>query len=129
ALRAATAVTVQAFYTAHNSRRCDVLAERIAVIAKSRPLTEDPAVIEPAVLRVKLLVEILRPLQRNIALIEEHIAEAFEAHPEADLYRGLPGAGPATAPRLLVAFGTDRGRYPRSEEHTSELQSLTNLVC
>ena len=114
ALKAARASTVQAFYTAHNSRRCDVLAERIAVIAKSRPLTEDRAVIEPAVLRVKLLVDILRPLQRNIALIEEQIAEAFDAHPEAALYRGLPGAGPATAPRLLVAFGTDRGRYPQA---------------
>src|SRR5258706_1395102 len=32
--------------------------------------------------------------------------------------------------RLLVAEGVGRARpTPRSEEHTSELQSLTNLVC
>jgi transposase len=63
-------------------------------------------------LEVKMLVDILRPLQKNIELIEEHIAEAFDAHPEAALFQGLPGAGPATAPRLLAAFGTDRSRYP-----------------
>src|SRR5437016_9987063 len=28
-----------------------------------------------------------------------------------------------------VAFRGDRHRFERSEEHTSELQSLTNLVC
>src|SRR5262249_58992971 len=28
-----------------------------------------------------------------------------------------------------VSIGLERGRFTRSEEHTSELQSLTNLVC
>src|SRR5262249_18032791 len=37
---------------------------------------------------------------------------------------GGPGRG---VPRR--GAGGDRGRAPRSEEHTSELQSLTNLVC
>src|SRR5262249_60889004 len=30
---------------------------------------------------------------------------------------------------LLPEVGLDRRANPRSEEHTSELQSLTNLVC
>jgi transposase len=51
-------------------------------------------------------------LQKNILLLDDNIAQAFEAHPEAALFKGLPGAGPATAPRLLAAFGTDRSRYP-----------------
>ena len=111
-LKAARPATLLAFYVAHNSRRPDVLEERLAIIAHARPLTEDRAVIEPAVLQVKMFVDILRPLQRHIALIEQSIAEAFAAHPEATLFQGLPGAGPATAARLLVAFGTDRSRYP-----------------
>jgi transposase len=111
-LKAARPVTLRAFYAAHNSRRSDVLDERLAIIAHARALTEDRAVIEPAILQVKMLVDLLRPLQKNIALIEERIAEAFDAHPEAALFQGLPGAGPATAPRLLAAFGTDRSRYP-----------------
>lgn len=111
-LKAARPATVQAFYTAHNSRRLIVIEERLALIAAARALTRDRAVIDPTVLQVKLLVEMLRALQKNVALIEEEIAVAFDAHPEAELYRELPGAGPATAPRLLVAFGTDRSRYP-----------------
>src|SRR5437899_6084396 len=31
--------------------------------------------------------------------------------------------------RLKIVFGTDMGGIPRSEEHTSELQSLRHLVC
>src|SRR5437016_7789839 len=31
--------------------------------------------------------------------------------------------------RGRTAHNAGRGRRPRSEEHTSELQSLTNLVC
>ena len=111
-LKAARPASLRAFYAAHNSRHADVVAERLALITEARALTEDRAVIEPAILQVKMLVDILRPLQNNIALIEERIAEAFDAHPEAALFQGLPGAGPATAPRLLAAFGTDRSRYP-----------------
>jgi transposase len=33
----------------------------------------------------------------------------------AALFKALPGAGPALAPRLAVAFGTDRTRYPNAE--------------
>jgi len=71
-----------------------------------------------------MLVDILRPLQKNIALIEERIAEAFDAHPEAALFQGLPGAGPATAPRLLAALGTDRSRYPDA----SSLQKYAGIA-
>src|SRR5438046_6192771 len=31
--------------------------------------------------------------------------------------------------RVVRCSWTQTGGYPRSEEHTSELQSLTNLVC
>jgi len=113
-LKAAKPATLRAFYAAHNSRHADVIALRVSLIAQARALTEDRAVIEPAMLEVKMLVDILRPLQKNIGLIEERISEAFDAHPEAELFRGLPGAGPATAPRLLAAFGTDRSRYPEA---------------
>ncbi len=111
-LQRAQPATLQRFYTAHNSRRADVIAERLALVAHARPLTTDRAVLAPAILQVQLLVALLRPLQKHLLAIEAEIATAFAAHPEADLFRALPGAGPALAPRLLVAFGTDRTRYP-----------------
>src|SRR5438046_8154611 len=53
--------------------------------------------------------------------------------PYTTLFRSPPGAT-ARAPRHAVRrHRHDRdqslARSPRSEEHTSELQSLTNLVC
>ena len=115
-LQRARPATLQAFYTAHNSRRSEVIAQRVALIEQAQPLTADRAVIAPAILQVQLLVAVLRPLQDHIAKVDAEIAQAFKSHPEVDLYCNLPGAGPALAPRLLVAFGTDRTRYPRRRE-------------
>lgn len=112
ALRRAKPATLQAFYTAHNSRRQGVIADRIALIQQASPLTTDRAVIAPAIVQVQLLVAVLRPLQTHILEVDRQIAAAFAAHPEANLFAELPGAGPALAPRLLVALGTDRTRYP-----------------
>lgn len=112
ALQTAKSATVRAFYRAHRCVRPAVIAQRLSVIAQARPLTSDRAVLDPAILQIQLLVAVLRPLQAHIEQIEARIAERFAAHPEAALFATLPGAGPALAPRLLVAFGTDRARYP-----------------
>jgi transposase len=40
----------------------------------------------------------------------------MEQHPDAPIFRSLPGAGPALAPRLLVAFGTQRDRFQSAAE-------------
>ena len=124
AVQRAKPTTVQTFYTEHNSRRQAVIAERIALIQQARPMTTDRAVIAPAILQVQLLVAVLRPLQQHLLGIEAEIAEAFAAHEEVDLYRELPGAGPALAPRLLVAFGTVRSRYPTA----SSMQKYTGVA-
>lgn len=111
-VQAARPATVQAFYFAHNVRRPAVVAQRLERIRLARPLTPDRAVIEPAVLHVEALVALLRPLARHIDHLEAKIRATFAAHPDAALFRELPGAGPTFAPRLLVAFGADRSRYP-----------------
>src|SRR5262249_60902630 len=48
--------------------------------------------------------------------------------PYTTLFRSRQRAGPAPRPTARPAAGW-QGRQTRSEEHTSELQSLTNLVC
>src|SRR5437016_10766297 len=48
------------------------------------------------------------------------------------LYRGPPAAALvicAATPTFTASSSNSCGAYYRSEEHTSELQSLTNLVC
>jgi transposase len=104
--------SVRAFYARHNVRRPERIEERVALVARARPFTTDRAVIEPAILQVRMLVAVLRVQQTHIATFAERIAAAFAAHPEAAFFRQLPGAGATLAPRLLVAFGDRRERFP-----------------
>jgi transposase len=112
AVQKAKPATLSAFYRQHNARSAERIAERLALAARARPLIADRAVIGPALLEVALLVDLLEVHAHHIALLEVRIAEAFAAHPRAELFAALPGAGPALAPRLLVAFGDQLERYP-----------------
>jgi len=113
ALKAARPATLRKFFYAHNVRRPETIGQRVEAVAKARALTTDTAVIEVSVRVVRLLVGQLRALAKHIDQFDRAIKQAFAAHPEADLFRDLPGAGPVLAPRLLTLFGTDRSRYPR----------------
>ena len=111
------------FFYAHNCRQEQKLLERLELIKAAKPLTRDLAVIEPTALRVQLLAQQLKSLLPYIARYEKQIAELFDAHPDSFLFRDLPGAGSAMAPRLLTAFGTDRERF----EHSMEISSLSGI--
>ena len=111
-LKAAKPATLKKFFYAHNLRRPEHVQNRLDQIAAAVPLTSDEAVLSVAVAEVQAWVEQLRVMQKHIGLLETQITTAFNAHPDAQLFRELPGAGPALAPRLLVAFGTDRTRFP-----------------
>ena len=104
--------TLRSFYCQHTVRRPELIEQRITLVRQARALVQDPAVIAPAVMQVQMFVEALRVIQKHVERFDAHIEEAFAAHPAAAFFRQLPGAGPALAPRLLVAFGDDRARYP-----------------
>ena len=85
---------------------------RIEAIRSEGPLTTDPAVIEP----MRLLVETLLPAapravrwHRALRRRDRPLAAKL---PDYELFAHLPGAGPVFAPRLLVAFGERRERFP-----------------
>src|SRR5258705_3392113 len=122
-LQKQSAHKLRKFFYAHNCRNEQKLLERLELIKVAKPLTRDPAVIEPAALRVQLLAQQLKSLLPYIARYEKWIAELFDAHPDSFLFRDLPGAGPALGPRLLTAFGTDRGRF----EHSINFSSLSGI--
>jgi len=103
--------TLRAFYFSHNVRRPGVIDARLQIIRAARALTDDRVVIEPAVLHLHALIAMLRPLHKHITQLDTQIAAALAAHPDAAVFRSLPGAGATFAPRLLVAFGSDRARY------------------
>ena len=111
ALQRARPATVRRWYTTHNCRRMSRITARLAEIATATPLTRDPAILEPSALYVQLLARQLLALRPSIAHLDAEIARRFEAHPDAPLFQAIRGAGAALAPRLLVAFGTDRTRF------------------
>jgi transposase len=65
---------------------------------------------------VQTLAGLLEVLHHSIATLDQKIETAMDAHPDAPIFRSFPGAGPARAPRLLVAFGTQRERFQSAQE-------------
>jgi transposase len=121
ALQRARPSTVRQFYTRHGVRSAARIETRLAEMRTAVPLTTDAAVVTSAVLRMQLLVGQLEALRPSVAALETTIAEHFAAHEDAALFASLPGAGAALAPRLLVALGSDRARFPSAaalEQHT-----------
>jgi transposase len=111
-LKSARSATIKSFFYRHNLRRPELLEKHLQTIAQAVALTTDEAIVTVAIAQVDLLLEQLRVLQKHIAKFDDAIQNAFAQHPDAAIFGELPGAGPALAPRLAVAFGDDRDRYP-----------------
>jgi transposase len=124
ALKKAPAHSLRKFYYAMNCRSEENIQKRLELAARSVPLTEDEGVVRPAQMLVLALVAQIEPLQEHIRLVEEEIQKRFQAHPDAFIFKGLPGAGPAFAPRLLAAFGSRRERFASA----SALQSYSGIA-
>jgi transposase len=104
--------TLEAFFREHNVRYPKVIDQRIHAIKAAMALTEDLAVILPHQLLVEALVDQLRVSLKAIARFDAEIETVTHRLPDYALFRALPGAGPALAPRLLAAFGERRDRFP-----------------
>ena len=61
---------------------------------------------------------------RRYCRLDERIEEAAAAHPDFFIFKSLPGAGPALAPRLLAAFGSQRERY----RNAGEVQTYSGIA-
>ena len=111
ALKRTREQTLRRFYAQHHCRSVEKINARLKQIRRSVPLVTDWAIVEPSVMTVQLLVDQIQVLNEGIEAHEERIQTLFSAHPDADLFRSLPGSGPHLAPRLLAAFGSDRSRF------------------
>jgi transposase len=116
AVQLARRATLESFFRAHHVRTADVLTTRIEAIKNAVALTTDEGVIAPHTLLVQALVAQLRVTLQAIADFDTAIAQRAQAHPDFPLFDALPGAGAVFAPRLLVAFGEQRERFPSAEE-------------
>ena len=56
-------------------------------------------------------VAIIAELNRQISARDPTLANHFETHPDADIYRSLPGLGVVLGAPVLDEFGDDPNRY------------------
>jgi len=116
--------TLEAFFREHNARSAKLVKERLAAIKSATPLTEDVAVIMPHQLLAQALVGQLRVTLQAIERFDVEISTISRTLPDYPLFRDLPGAGAALAPRLLTAFGEQRERY----DSAAEIQKYTGIA-
>jgi len=111
-LKAAKPATIKRFYYQHQIRSSQLIEQRLALISQAKALTTQAARVSVASLHLRALLDQLRVFLKHIPLFNREIKHVFAEHPDKDLFRDLPGAGPQLAPRLCVAFGTLRSEYP-----------------
>jgi transposase len=110
-LQKARLESVRKFYYAHNCRRMDVIEKRLHAIAQMTPLCRDRALVEPAIVQVKMLAHQLLQLGAALKEYDSQIQKLFAQHSDALIWESFPGAGLTLAPRLACAFGSQRSRY------------------
>lgn len=108
----------------HGYRNEEQRKELIDQIRAAKLLSSDRALIEPAAVFVHTLAKQILLLQKSIAELETKIDAEMTNHPDASLFTALPGAGKALAPRLLVAFGSQRDRF----DNADEVATLTGIA-
>jgi len=104
ALQRARPESLTQFYHLHGSRSQKLIEERLELLSKAVPLTDEPAVLQSHALRVQLICRQLQLLSKTIHQFETRIAEVFSQHPDRAIFQALPGAGPVLAPRLLATM-------------------------
>ena len=116
--------TLSNFFHQHNSRYPEVIERRINEIKAAIALTDDAGIIGPNQLMIEVFIPQLKLLIEAIDSFNEIIQKAYGDQPDAFIFNSLPGAGPKFAPRLLVAFGTDRSRF----EDASDIQKYVGVA-
>ncbi len=113
---------LRTFFGKHHCRDQEVIERRIVGIRQAVPAIRDRAVIEAKSAVVKVITQLIRILVQGIAELDRKIEEEAAAHPDFFIFNSLPGAGPALAPRLLSAFGSQRARYGSARRSITQSQ-------
>jgi transposase len=116
--------TVKAFFYGHNVRSPEVIENVLKIARQSKALTTDRAIVESGARVSQMHAEVIQTLNPIIEEYDQNIEKVFRSHAEAKLFTNIPGAGPALAPRLLAAFGTDRSRFDTAEN----VQSFSGIA-
>ncbi|OBB23199.1 transposase [Mycolicibacterium peregrinum] len=100
-----------ALKAAGRQRNLDSRASEIQAALRTEQLCAPAAVTAAFGANTRALVGIIAELNRQISDLETELATHFETHPDADIYRSLPGLGVILSARVLGEFGDDPNRY------------------
>jgi transposase len=108
--------TLHTFFLQHHCHDEELFRQRLDAIRTAVPATHDPAVLEACSTKARHLTESIATLRDQIARLERRRDELVADHPDHAIFASFPGAGRATVPRLIAAFGTRRERYESAFE-------------
>jgi transposase len=106
---------LQSFYRSHHHSSQRIEA-RLKAIRTAVPLIDDLSIIEACSTMIVALASQLRVLAESIAQFDRSVDDLFTDHEDAFIFQSFPNAGSVLAPRLAVAFGTDRDRFSAAVE-------------
>jgi transposase len=115
AVRQARTQQLRAFYRTHY-HSAEHIDKQIDSIRTAVALIDDPAIVAACSTMIIAIAGQLRVLRESIAQFDCSIDELFAHHQDASIFKSFPNAGAVLAPRLAVAFGTDRDRYSAAVE-------------
>lgn len=108
----------------HSRKSVERQRELISAIRSAVALTNDRAIVEALSLRVAVLVGLIETVELGISRYDEVIATTWRDHEDRTIFESFPGAGLVMAPRLAVAFGSDRDRFATA----AEVQTLSGIA-
>jgi transposase len=123
-LRRAHPKTLRTFFREHGLANKEQQTKLIEAIRAAVPLTRDRAIVDSHATYVQALCDQLHGLNKSMEQFDAQLAEAVAQHPDAKIYRSLPGAGDVLVPRLIAAVGSDRNRY----ESAHQLQCYSGIA-
>jgi transposase len=111
AAKLSTSAIGAALRKAGRKRNIEARAAELQTILRGERLDFPPAVTAAYGAQVRAAVAVIAELNHQIAALETELASGFDAHPDAEIIRSLPGLGPTLGARVLGEFGDDPNRY------------------
>lgn len=96
---------------AGRQRNIDAFAQKIRAALTAPQLAAPTAVSDAYGASTRAAAAVLAAMNEQLAALEAEIAEHLDEHPDAGIYRSLPGLGVVLGARVLGEFGDDPDRY------------------
>ncbi len=114
----ARAKIISALRRGGRERNLEERAAQIQSALRSEQLQAPARVSSAYGVVVKSTVAMLQQMNQELAELEAELAQSFEGHPDAEIYRSLPGLGVVLSARVLAEFGDDPNRFdhPKSRK-------------